>query len=237
MKSAFLSIQSEDRATGSPQSFRWVLPCPLKNPRRISLLSVELPWVVFPVRSGTNSFSFSRGGTVYTATMAESNYAQVSDVVTALANSLNGLTGQSGVTWSLTVSANSMRISLVASQAVTIQPTTLSRMLGFLSESGTSVTASNPYRLGYDTFVHIGLSNVPSNMVSSRAGATFRVQIPVDAGYIQYNTEMTSYKQFCDVQQPSLGFLDITVRDFQGQLAPLGVEWSLLLRCDYDPSE
>jgi hypothetical protein len=227
--SQFLAIESVDRASGSSHQFTYTLPHSIKNVQRITLLNAEIPNTAYNVRSPYNVFQFSYGQTQYTATVPEGVYT-ASTLLTALTTEMNA--AQSGVTFSFSTSSTTLKLTMTATNSVTVVDTFLSRSLGFTSgQAGTSITATNTYVIG-DLFLFLQIRNLPTNVIST-ASAQFRIPLTADSGYIQFYTSNDSNQQFIDMDGSSLGHLDICLVDQYGNAVSLnGGEFSLFLRVD-----
>jgi hypothetical protein len=234
----FLNVRSQDRDAGSSSSssFKYTLPTAIKKPKRIDLISLELPLQVHNVRTGYNTFQWTEG-TVRTATVASGSY-NVADLLTALQVAMTAVTGS---TYTFAVNTTTLRLTLTSSASVTIGDTNLSRMLGFVQgQSGTSVIATNSYSISsHDSYYMISLNNMPSNFMCKNIPCTFKLIVSVDTGYILFHNTESLAGQHVDVSNiDQLAWLDISLYDMNALIVPLnGLEWSMTLAITYEEEE
>lgn len=228
---SYIAISSLNRTSGSSHNFTFRFPSTIKNVKKISLLQAEIPLNIYTVRSGVNNtFTFTRSAVTYTATVTEGVYT-ASTLLTALATAMT--TADSGTTFSFATSSTTLKITMTASNSISISSTNLSKQLGFTaSQSGTSITATNSYVVG-DTHIFINLKNIQSNMISA-VPAHFRIQLTADTGYMQF-VDNSQSPQTIEMDSSTLSHLDVAIVDSLGFPLPLnGSEFSMLLQVQYD---
>lgn len=227
---ALVNIHTKDRYMGSPSSFRIRLPTPIRNPSRVSLMSIEMPLQVHNVRAPYNTFSWAQGGTTYSAAVTPGVYT-IDTLLAALTTSCNGA---SATVFSFSYSSTYLSVSLTTSTSITINSTPLSSIiLGFgAGQTGTSITATSAYNMVMDTYLLIHFPNLPSNLI----GATghFKVPLTADMTYLQYYSENSAMNQAFSVEgEGQLGELWVSVYDVYGNTVPMnGVDWSMMLRVE-----
>lgn len=228
---SYIAIKSLDRSSGSSHNFVYRLPTNIKNVKRLSLLNAEIPLTSYTVRSGVNNtFTFIRSSTTYTATVTEGYYS-ASTLLTALATAIAA--ADTSTTASLAISTTTLKITLAASNSITISDTILGEQLGFTAgQSGTTITATNAYVIG-DSHLFIQLKNLTTNMISA-VPAHFRIQLTADVGYLQFYDGSQNPQQV-DTDGSTLNHLEVALVDSLGYSLSLnGAEWSLLLEVKYD---
>lgn len=232
-QTTFLPIESNDRASGTSSSFRWVLPSSVRNPRRVTLLNAEIPLTHYNVRSTNNTFVFSRSSVSYTATVTEGSY-NLTTLLTALGAAMTA--ADTATTFSFSTSSTTNKVTLTSSSSISIvTETILSKALGFTSsQSGTTIVAANAYVLG-DMVFFISLGNLPTNM-RANVSAHFRIPLTQDRGYIQFYEATAVNQQFVECDNSAvLSSLDVSLVDIHGSAVSLnGSEWSMLLKIDYE---
>lgn len=242
-RQVFLNIDSYQRTSNSTSSsdFSIQLPQIVPNCRKVSLLSLELPFTVYSVRSGlNNTFKFSVSGTfsttnTYTATITSGNYS-VTSLISAIATAVSATSA--GVTISCSYSSTTMKTTITSSDSTfTIKSCTLATMLGFVAgQSGTSITSTNVSLNSLDNYIHISLPQL-STQTYSQYTSTFRVPVSVSSGSILYADWSSAQNPPSVVldQPTTIGTLQVKLYDqFGNSMSLNGADWSCTLMCTID---
>jgi hypothetical protein len=203
--------------------------------RKISVVSLEMPWLAYNVRSGVNNtFRFTVTGGSYTATVTEGSYS-----MTALATALGtALTATGGIAATVAYSSTTLKMTITASDSTfAVVSTTLSTMLGFTSgQTGGTVVGTNAARNYLDDYFYVYLPQLGGDVLSTYP-CTFRIPVPVDSGnvlYADYSSAVSPPTLELDVPT-SFSRLQVKLVDQLGNtLALNGANWSMLLQIDCD---
>lgn len=235
MRTLYLNVDSNQRTSTSVSSANFTqqlthsVPCA----RRITVVSLEMPWTVYNVRSGVNNtFTFSITGGTYTATVTEGSYS-----MTALATALaTALTATGVIAATVTYSSTTLKMTINSSDSTfTVASTTLSSMLGFTNgQTGGTVVGTNAARNFVDNYFHVYFPQLGGDVLSLYP-CTFRIPVPVDSGSVLYADFSSAVSPpTLDLDMPtSFSILQVKLLDQLGNTLSLnGAEWSMLLRID-----
>lgn len=234
-RTVYLNVDSNQRTSTSVSSsdFTQQLTQPIGYARKISIVSLEMPWTVYNIRSGVNNtFRYSISGTTYTATVTEGSYS-----MTALATALaTALTASGGVSASVSYSSTTLKMTITPSDTLfTVVTTTLSTMLGFTSgQSGSTIVGTNAATSFLDDYFFIYFPQLGGDVLSSYP-STFRIPVPVDSGSVLYTDYSSAVSPpTLDLDTPtSFSLLRVILYDQLGNtLALNGTDWSALLKIE-----
>lgn len=202
------TLKSEDRASGTPESFVWQTNgngnLVLKNVRSIKLVGAQIPNSWYLVRTGYNdTLVMQINGTYYTATVPAGNY-NISTLLTALVSSMNAAFASGGYSASYSSSTNLITFTqtYVTFPTILIYPnsfspySTIYALIGLtqntyiLNGGNMSGTMSQPFNLSgvREIYVYIQEFNNQQRTSSKQDQPTFTV--PVTSSY----GEMIDYK-------------------------------------------
>jgi hypothetical protein len=229
----FLPLDSRDRKSGTPYNCTIQLPQAIrKGMRRISLLSLELPWTFYNIRAPYNQMTIVST----TVTITPGEYG-IDDLLSILTTAFGG---KYTFTWDQITSkvtiARDTNVTLTSPLIVTKAPWCIAQMLGFTNgQTGTSITGTSVYNLAYDLHLNMLITNISTNTLSP-IPTTFRIPLNTSSGTVFYLWQNNSFKQHVDVdEQESLTYLKILFQDRFGNVPDAnGTDWSALLKIEID---
>lgn len=236
----FLTTRDGNYSTNYDNSWDISLPR-LNNLKgfRLSVQSIELANVVYPINANNNKVYFKEdGGATLTATLTENSYSG-SEMATHLASVLSSAVGGSG-TYSGTFNLQTKKITItvtagITNFAFTSGATDAYEELGIDSTSfaaaASSQTSDFPVSLGGSTYVDV-VSNFSGHNYSSSTTGHVLTRIPLNepfGSYIFYEPN-TDDKFFVSVSQ--IDSVRIQLRDDKANpwLLPSNAHVSLVLK-------
>jgi hypothetical protein len=213
---------------GNPFNCQIILGNRHRAIRSVSLKNAQIPVNFYNIRApyntmnvSTTTYTISPG--VYTlGTLATSMNTATTSVATW---TVNGTTTK----WVGTGSAGSISLN--------VQPQTLMSFLGFTDgQSGSTVTATNSYQIGFDNYISIWIENLGTSSLEP-SQITYKVPIEVAQGSVMFWTEGKQNTQCVPVTDRSVRVdrLNIQVLDRFGKLIDNnGVDWSFTLEIESD---
>jgi hypothetical protein len=218
----FVPLDSRERTQGDPYNALLELSYPIRNPKRIHLLSLELPYSHYNVRSPYNTITING----VTRTIAEGEY-DVDELISAVTNAFD-----LDYTFTLSSSTSKVTLSCVSSAIITTKsPWCVAQMLGFTNNQlGTEIIASNSVNCGFDLYLNMLITNLPTN-TQSRIPTTFRVPLSSSQGSLSFLWANNSFHQYFDLDgETNLTHMRIVFQDRFGNIVNNnGCDWSGLL--------
>ena len=215
---------------------------PLKNIKRISLASLELPVGFTNIRASNflNVFTITIASITSTITLTPNNYTSIVTLLTDMNSAFTALTLTNTPVFSL--SSGKVVITLTSTATMLITQTTLSKyILGFskLNSIGTGITATNNYNLAYDTYINMYINNIPiSNTTIHSHLCSFKIPFSGVGNTVYYLFNNNSFTQYLNITDPNyhLNFLKVTFYDrFNYQiLTNNGLDYSFSLLVEYN---
>jgi hypothetical protein len=183
--------------TWSAYDTTFKLPSAIKNIRKITLTSLEMP-VVFPnirQENTSNIFNITIGSTNYNIVLGDYNYTSIANLITDINAKLGSI-----ATLSL-LNTVFIRITLPTPNTITVNNSILANIvLGFPKNASSSGSVNYyqglyVYNLNYDNFVSLFL-NIPSNCTSS-GNHLISYKIPLNAiqGMVFYLGQNSTFEQ------------------------------------------
>ena len=202
--------------TWSAYDTTFKLASSIKNIRKITLTSLEMP-VVFPnirQENTSNTFNITIGSTNYNVVLGDYNYTSIASLITEINAKLGSI-----ATLSL-INTVFIRITLPTPNTITINNSILANIvLGFPknASSGGSVstyTGLYVYNLNYDNFIALYL-NIPSNCTSS-GNHLISYKIPLNAiqGMVYYLGQNSTFEQSIIVSDPNFVLSQFRIQVF-----------------------
>ena len=213
----------------------------IRDIKRISLKSAEIPVNFANIRYGLNTFTINMSSTNYTITLNPNVYTSIATLCTDITNAF----ASSGMPYLPTFSATGSYVSITVSgnHPFSVVQTNMSRyVLGFNGIQSSSystnsvITAGYSYLLNVDNYISIYLANVPQTN-SSCGGTLMSFKIPVNCvnGVILIIGDQNSFQQSIDVTDPNfvLSALNVVVYDrFNNIIDNNGSDWSFTLQIE-----
>ena len=236
----FDSIQSNYSKT-DPIETIYRFTEPIKNIKKISLQSIEIPIGFTNIRSDntSNIFTIQIGSITSSITLSNNNYTSISTLLTAINTAFIALSLTNIPTF--TTSNNKIIITLSTSSTIIITQSTLSRyILGFYNNSfiGSSCISLNNYNLSYDTYISMNISNLSVlNQVISNQQTTFKIPFSGVNSTIYYLYENSSFSQHINLcNNNDLSFLNVKFYDRLGYqiINNNGLDYSFSLLIEYN---
>ena len=226
----FDSIQSNYSKT-DPIETIYRFTEPIKNIKKISLQSIEIPIGFTNIRSDntSNIFTIQIGSITSSITLSNNNYTSISTLLTAINTAFIALSLTNTPTF--TTSNNKIIITLSTSSRY---------ILGFYNGSfiGSSCISLNNYNLSYDTYISMNISNLSVlNQVISNQQTTFKIPFSGVNSTIYYLYENSSFNQHVNLcNNNELAFLNIKFYDRLGYqiINNNGLDYSFSLLIEYN---
>ena len=215
---------------------------PIKNIKRISLASIEIPIGFTNIRASnlSNIFTVTIASTTSTITLAPNNYSSIVTLLTDINTAFTALTLTNTPVFSL--SNGKIVITLTNSATILISQTTLSRyVLGFskLNGIGTGITAQNNYNLAYDVYINMYINNIPiSNTTIHSQLCSFKIPFSGIGNTVYYLFNNNSFTQYLNISDDKyhLNYLKVSFYDrFNYQIMTNnGLDYSFSLLVEYN---
>ena len=247
MNSKFIHLESNRATLNQNNCFdaRFILNEPLKEIKRITLKSLEIPISFSNIRNSNNVLSFLFNGILNSITIPERNYGSMNDIIDILNNGLQPFNNTTLIF--LINASNKVCIKITGNlpASFSIVETNLSRfILGFRigldiidsSVVGTmSYIAINRYNLNCDNYLTILISNI--NYVNGHTNnSTFRIPFNAQMNQVFYYNEMNNYIQFISGidKFQVISFLDIRIIDRFGVQLKSTIDYSMTVLVESD---
>ena len=214
---------------GNPFNCQIILGNRHRAIRNVSLKNAQIPVNFYNIRSPYNTMN-----------VVSNTYTITPGVYTAggLATSMNtAVTSQLG-NWTINnTTAKWVYTAAVGSGAMNVQPLSLLSFLGFTDgQTGSTVTATNSYQVGFDKYISIWIENLGTSSLEP-SQITYKVPIEVSHGSVMFYTEGNQNPQCVPVTDRSVRVdrLNIQVLDRFGKIIDNnGVDWSFTLEIESD---
>ena len=201
----------------APNSFNanFTLQTPLRNIKRISLKSIEMPIGFNNIRSSSKTniigVSVSYDGTtyrtIYSITLSDKTYSSVTTLLTDINTAFTTLYPSVNIVFAnsngyITVSSTS---SAIFTGNMYVVNTNLAYMLGFRNNLNTLATrlttAATVYNLNIDNYLNMYISNISAQASNNANGVLnhFKIILNSTNGVVYYVAESNSYKQSIEV--------------------------------------
>jgi hypothetical protein len=250
--------------TKSPYYVSYSLSNPIRNIRRIALLSVEMPLLFNNIRSNTNNlyslnylsfdYKYLTINYTYTTTITESFYNNISSLLSSINATIASdatLTSRNiqvvltvNASNKIVVTTNSTSFKFNNTPTDSLYPRTnypfMNLILGFddsVVTTGT-LTAINRYNLNIDNYINMQVLNFGSNQNVNNIQCSFKIPVNAVNGTIYYSFSNITYDQYIDNTDNNLVLEKLNIRfvdRFNGNLNPNGGDWSASFAIIYKP--
>jgi hypothetical protein len=240
---ASISNQTSSATTSNGYNCSFKLPTPMRNVKKLSLKSMEIPVTFYNIRTGsTTSLSWVSNGTSYSTTIAENFYTTISALITVV----NAAMAAADPTHTPVIVATSgfyyLELSLTSGSTFYFNDTNLSRyILGFRSTDTYAsglVTASGNYNLSVDNYLNFSITNIPQQMTNVNGyTSTFKIPLNASNNSIYYYLEGFGFAQSVEIQDNNfiLSQLVVSMKDrFNADINPMGGDYSFSLEIEYN---
>jgi hypothetical protein len=213
--------------TSSPYYAQFALAHPIRNIKRIALLSVEIPLLFNNIRSSTNNYyalnylsftyAYNSVNYVFNAIIPENFYNNISSLLTAINSTIAADATLTSRSIQVVFSANSSNKIVVTTNSTYLQMNNTPANLGFNpriaypfmnlilgfnsvgeNTSTGSLTAPNRYNLNVDNYINLQLLNFGNNQNINNINCSFKIPLNAVNGTIYYNFSNASYDQYID---------------------------------------
>ena len=226
--------------TSSPYYIQFPLSHPIRNIKRIVLLSIEIPILFNNIRGNTNnyyslnylSFNYVYNSVTYTYTtnITESFYNNISSLLTVMNNIILADATLTSRNIQVSFSYNSAQKIVITTNTATFTMNNapisgpynrtaypfMNLILGFngLSESTSNgtLTAPNRYNLNIDNYLNMQILNFGNNQNVNNINCSFKIPLNCTNGTIYYTFANTSYEQYIDNTDDNLILDKLNVR-------------------------
>ena len=245
-----------NKTNNNPFNTNFVLGETLKNITKITLKSIEIPISNFNVRTPYSTIQIKYNNTVYSYTMADKTYVDITSFLTDLNLLISPIQTYMSSTeicpvFSLsTTELNKLivTVSLLSTNTIFFYSTGLiSYYLGNISTTYTSKTLVSGslylhnynlitcYNLCFDTYYSMIISNI-DNQTSNNNNYPCNFKLIVNAGNnsIYYSAESNSFIQFLELNNKTLTNLNIEIRDRYNNLIINQLDYSFTLEIQYN---
>ena len=241
-----------------PSSFNtlWTLRRPVRNVAKIYLKSLTLP-ILFPnVRSSNKSNTLTLKNTstqtLYTVTLPDRTYKDITTLNTALTNAFKTAYPANSFTFALyntydstncygNVSVKCLEFSTLA----VVTDTILAEMLGFSSASdplvGSFRIASGAYNLSYDHYLNMTIYTTPDHNIENQNGnaVSFHIPVPVSSDTIMFSSSNLSFDSYIQNYKGTvINTIGVVITDrFGFSLNSRNADYSMCLALEYYDDE
>ena len=192
--------------TTTPFNCLFTFQNPITNIKKIYLKSLELPVDITNIRSGLSTFTISYNSTIYSKTLPDNNYTNISTLINDLNTIWTATITNITVLFSVNTLNNIISVKLTGTVPLTfsIIPTKFStNILGYKYQSGSatgntySVVASNQYLLSVDNYIIFNLMNlsVDNNNISNTV-CNFKIPLNASNGMVYFENEFSNLSQY-----------------------------------------
>ena len=241
--------------TQSPYYVSFSLSQPIRNIKRLALISVEMPLLFNNIRNNTNNlyslnylsfnYQYLTINYTYTTTIPESFYNNISSLLTTINSIIAAdatLTTRNiqvvltvNTSNKIVVTTNSTSFKFNNTPTDNLFPRTnypfMNLILGFdnsVTTSGT-LTAANRYNLNIDNYINMQVLNFGSNQNVNNIQCSFKIPVNAVNGTIYYLYSNSTYDQYIDNTDNNLILDKLNIKfvdRFNGNLNPNGGDWS-----------
>ena len=215
---------------------------PIKNIKRISLASLELPIGFTNIRAAnfSNIFTITIGTITSTITLTPNNYTSLITLLTDINTAFTALNLTNTPVFSL--SFGKVVITITSTATILITQTTLSKyILGFskLNSIGTGITATNNYNLAYDIYINLYINNIPfANQTINSQLCSFKIPFSGVGNTIYYLFNNNSFTQYLNLTDKNynLSYLKVSFYDRFNYAISInnGLDYSFSLLVEYN---
>lgn len=217
------------KVNGNPFQSTIILGNRHRRIRTACLKDAQIPIGFYNVRAPYNTITINN----ITYTITPGNYT-----LETITNALNATVTAAVGVFSTTPTTNQFSFVPNSGTATfTVAPLTLGSFLGFTNgQSGTSVTATNTYIIGFDTYISIWIQNLGTSSLDGQQ-ISYKIPLTVGSGGIEQYTEGSNWSQKIVVTDRSnrLDRLIVSVIDrFGNVINNNGLDWSFTLEIEAD---
>ena len=245
-----------NKINNNPFNTNFLLTETLKNVSKITLKSIEIPISNYNVRSPYSTIQIKYNNTVYSYTMTDKTYVDISSFLTdlnLLISPIQTYMSLSEICPVFSLSTTELNklivtVSLLSTNTIFFYSTGLiSYYLGNISTTYTSKTLVSGslylhsynlitcYNLCFDTYYSMIISNL-DNQTSNNNNYPCHFKLIVNAGNnsIYYSAESNSFIQFLELNNKTLTNLNIEIRDRYNNLIINQLDYSFTLEFQYN---
>lgn len=226
---------------GNPFDASFSLTSNLKNVKKISLKSIEMPIAFTNVRTGLNDFTIRMLSVNYTVYLNSSVYTSATTLCSDLTTAFNS--NSIPVKPVFSVVGNKIRITMTGSNLYSVIGSNFSRyVLGFINNqtsnpalgANSTITAEYNFLLNVDNYVNIYLENIPQSMTTSNnLFSSFKVPLNAVNNVVYFFGDESNFNQSIDLTDENavISQIKIKIMDrFGNVLNNNGVDYSFSLQ-------
>ena len=241
--------------TKSPYYVSFSLSNPIRNIRRLALLSVEMPLLFNNIRNNSNNlyslnylsfnYKYLTINYTYTTNIVESFYNNISSLLTVINATIAAdatliarniqVVFTVNASNKIVVTTNSTYIKFNNTPTDNLFPRTnypfMNLILGLDNTESLSgvLTGPNRYNLNIDNYINMQVLNFGSNQNVNNIQCSFKIPVNAVNGTIYYSFSNITYDQYIDNTDNNLILEKLNIKfvdRFNGNLNPNGGDWS-----------
>ena len=248
MNSQILMITSIDRTTGETNDFHYALDTPVKNVKKVELLSVRIFNSIYNINDNNNLFPLAITDSSDTSNhfTITNGYYTIDELVSELQNAFNAR-----LPTPPTITYDEIRMKIKLEIAASVDPYYFNfqdftnspwRELGFLEtiytfQSNATYYPQNIINLGLPLFINISIPELGSNVqFKSINSCTFTIPTNGFRGELITFDKHTLYDQVIHIQKRlNLFNFHVSLVDQNNQLVKLNdVDWGFILKVHFE---